>query len=145
MPRPGIALQMFSLRDEARKDYAGTLRKVAETGYNAIEAAFGYGGLAAPDLAKILGDLDIPVIPCHVGPNRFQPALDEEIGYNLAIGNRNVLLAELPIEDRTDEGAFHRWVVELNRIGRRCHELGAQLSYHSHSFEFRRFGTKPGL
>jgi|SRR5579859_6868272 len=143
--KPGVALQMFSLRDEARADYVGTLRKVVEAGYNAIEAAFGYGGLEAAELRRVLYDLGIRVIACHVGSDRFRAALDAEIEYNLTIGNRDVLCAELPIEDRIDKAAFHRWAAELNRIGRRCRELGALLSYHSHSFEFRRFGDLTGL
>jgi sugar phosphate isomerase/epimerase len=77
--------------------------------------------------------------------NRLLSSLDEEIELNLAIGNRDVLLAELPPEDRTDEAAFHRWAAEINRMGRRCRELGARFSYHSHAFEFRRFGERTGL
>src|SRR5262249_23690657 len=69
----------------------------------------------------------------------------EEIEFNLAVGNRDLLLAELPIEDRTDEAAFHRWAAEINRVGKRCRELGARFSYHSHAFEFRRFGDWSGL
>lgn len=48
MAKPGVALQMFSLRDEARADYVGTPRRVVGAGYNAIEAAFGYGGSRRP-------------------------------------------------------------------------------------------------
>jgi sugar phosphate isomerase/epimerase len=76
---------------------------------------------------------------------RLLSNLDEEIEFNLAIGNRDLLLAELPLEDRTDEAAFHRWAAEINRMGQRCRELGARFSYHSHAFEFRRFGDRTGL
>jgi sugar phosphate isomerase/epimerase len=136
---------MFSLRDEARADYVGTLRGVAAAGYNAVEGAFGYGGLPASELQRALGDLGVKIIASHVGVDRLLSRLDEEIDFNLAIGNRDLLLAELPLEDRTDEDAFHRWAGEINRIGKRCRELGARFSYHSHAFEFRRFGDQTGL
>jgi sugar phosphate isomerase/epimerase len=145
MAKPGVALQMFSLRDEARADYVGTLRNVAAAGYNAIEAAFGFGGLTAPRLGAALAEVGVRVIASHVGVNRLLSSLDEEIELNLAIGNRDILLAELPIEDRTDEAAFHRWAAEIDRMGKRCRELGARFSYHSHAFEFRRFGDRTGL
>jgi sugar phosphate isomerase/epimerase len=145
MPVPGVALQMFSLRDEARADYLGTLRNVAAAGYNAVEAAFGYGGLSAATLRAALDDMGVMIIACHVGIDRLRSNLDEEIEFNLAIGNKNILLAELPLEDRADEAAFHRWAAAISRMGQRCRELGARFSYHSHAFEFRRFGDRTGL
>ena len=33
-----IALQMYSLRDESEKDFIGTLKKVANMGYDGIES-----------------------------------------------------------------------------------------------------------
>lgn len=143
--RPGVALQMFSLRAEARADYAGTLRRVAAAGYGAIETAFGYGGLSAPDMARLLDELGLRVAASHVGSERMRTALEDEVAFNLAIGNPNLVCAELPREDRVEEAAFHRWAERLNGIGRRCRELGARLSYHSHAFEFRRFGDRTGL
>jgi sugar phosphate isomerase/epimerase len=145
MPAPAAALQMFSVRDEARADYAGTLERVAEAGYTAIEAAFGFGGLSPAQLRPRLDELGIRVIASHVGSERLRTALEEEVETNLALGNRNLVCAELPASDRVDEEAFHRWAATLGQIGRRCRELGARLSYHSHAFEFRRFGAERGL
>jgi sugar phosphate isomerase/epimerase len=136
---------MFTLRDEARSDYVATLRQVAATGYHAIESAFGYGGLAPTDLRPILTDLDITVAASHVASARLIANLDEEIDLNLALGNRDLVCAELPLADRRDEPSFHRWAATLDGIGRRCRERGARLSYHSHAFEFRRFGDVCGL
>jgi sugar phosphate isomerase/epimerase len=136
---------MFSLRDEAQADYVGTLRSVAEAGYDAVEAAFGYGGLSAPDLRRALDEVGVKIVATHVGIDRLRTSLDEEIDFSLAIGNRDLLLAELPPEDRTNEAAFHRWAAEIDRIGKRCRERGARFSYHSHAFEFRRFGDKTGI
>ena len=142
---PGVAVQMFSLREAARADYAGALRQVAAAGYGAIEAAFGYGGLSTDELRRVLGELGLRVAACHVGSGRLREALEEEVAFNLALGNRELVCAELPPEDRREEAAFRRWATELGRIGRRCRELGARLSYHSHAFEFRRFGGVTGL
>ncbi len=145
MTNPGVALQMFTLREEARADYPGTLRNIAVAGYSAIEAAFGYGGLSVSDFNALLKDVGLRLASSHVGSSRLRTALDEEVAFNLAAGNRNLVCAELPLEDRTDEAAFHRWAADLNAIGRRCRTLGAQLSYHSHAFEFRRFHGTTGL
>jgi sugar phosphate isomerase/epimerase len=145
MAKPGVALQLFSVREEARHDYAGVLRRVAVAGYGAVETAFGYGGRSAAELNALLPELGLRVAASHVGSERLLTALDEEIAFNLAVGNRELVCAELPREDRVDESAFHRWAERLNTLGRRCRELGARLSYHSHAFEFRRFGATTGL
>jgi sugar phosphate isomerase/epimerase len=145
MAKPGVALQMFSLRDEAAADYVGTLRQVAAAGYGAVEAAFGFGGLGAAELRPVLAELGLVVAASHVGSGRLRALLDEEIDLNLALGNRDLVCAELPIEDRVDEASFHRWAEALNEIGRRCRERGVRLSYHSHAFEFKRFGQRRGI
>jgi sugar phosphate isomerase/epimerase len=145
MVGPGVALQMFSLRDEAKADYVGTLRLVAAAGYTAIEAAFGFGGLGPAELRRVLDELGITLAASHVGSGRLRTELDAEIDLNLALGNRDLVCAELPIEDRVDEASFHRWAGTLNDIGRRCRARGARLSYHSHAFEFRRFGERRGI
>lgn len=145
MARPGVALQLFSLRDEAKADYAGTLRRVAAAGYGACEAAFGYGGLDAAGLRQLLGDLGLRLASSHVGSARLKAALEDEVELNLAVGNPNLVCAELPIEDRREAPAFHRWAETLGRLAERCRSMGARLHYHSHAFEFRRFGDRTGL
>ena len=39
-----VALQLYTVRDETQRDFAGTLRRVAQIGYPGVEFA-GYGNL----------------------------------------------------------------------------------------------------
>lgn len=142
---PGVALQLFSLRELARADYAAALRAVKAAGYDAVENAFGYGGLSAIEVKGVLEDLGIQVASSHVASDRLRDALEEEVDFHLAIGCRDLVQAELPRADREDEAAFHRWAEQLGRIAARCAQLGARLHYHSHAFELRRFGATTGL
>src|SRR5579862_9458393 len=64
--QPGIGLQMYTLRDEMRNDYVGTLRKVAEIGYPAVQFA-GYGGLSAAEMKRLLDELGLKAAGSHVG------------------------------------------------------------------------------
>ena len=61
-----VALQMYTVRDEAAVDFTGTLRKVAETGYAGVELA-GTGGMSAADLRSLLDELGLQVAGSHVG------------------------------------------------------------------------------
>ena len=38
-PKKDIYLQLYSLRDDIKADYAGTIAKAAEMGYTGVEAA----------------------------------------------------------------------------------------------------------
>ncbi len=44
-----IGLQLYTVRDQTEKDFAGTLRRVAELGYTGVEFA-GYGDLSAQEM-----------------------------------------------------------------------------------------------
>ena len=46
MRRDQIALQLYTVREAAGQDFVGTLKRVADMGYPAVEFA-GFGGLAA--------------------------------------------------------------------------------------------------
>jgi hypothetical protein len=41
-----VALQMYTVRDDADRDFGGTVARVAEIGYRAVELA-GFGGRTA--------------------------------------------------------------------------------------------------
>ena len=145
MTRPGVALQLFSLRQQARTDYAGARRAVKAAGYDAVENAFGYGGLSAAEVRRLLDELGMQVASSHVGSDRLRDHLDEEVAFHLELGCRDLVQAELPKADRADEAAIRRWAEQLGRVAARSRELGARLHYHSHAFEFRRFGSTTGL
>ena len=61
-----IGLQLYTLRDEASHDFIGTLSKVADIGYRAVEFA-GYGDIPAKEMKKVLDDLGLKAISSHVG------------------------------------------------------------------------------
>ena len=50
MPKIPIGLQLYTLREDTAKDFAGTLQKVAAIGYGSVELA-GYGDLSVRELS----------------------------------------------------------------------------------------------
>lgn len=144
MARPGIALQMYTVRDDARADFIGTLRKVAAIGYPAIQLA-GYGNLSSGALKEVLDDLGLKVAGSHVGLDALEGSLDAEIDFNTALGNHDLICPMAPRELWNEAAGFRELARRLNAIGRRCKERGARLSYHNHAFEFRRFGDTTGM
>ncbi len=61
---PPIGLQLYTVRELAAKDFAGTLRKVASIGYAGVEFA-GLHGLHARDVAALLAELGLKACSAH--------------------------------------------------------------------------------
>jgi sugar phosphate isomerase/epimerase len=65
MRRDQISLQLYTVREDTARDMPGTLHKISEIGYSAVEFA-GSGGLAPQDLKAILDDLALRTSGVHV-------------------------------------------------------------------------------
>lgn len=61
-----IALQVYSVREQARKDLAGTLKKIADMGYRGVEFA-GLYEQAPSDVRKMVDDAGLQAVSMH-GP-----------------------------------------------------------------------------
>jgi len=130
------ALQLYTLREMAGKDFTGMLRNVAAVGYGAVEFA-GYGGLSAPELKKRLDDLGLVTAGSHIGFEAIAEDTDNVIDFNLAIGNKWIVCPSMPGGVRTKGGdGFRSFGEQLNRLGERYRAAGLRLAYHNHSFEF---------
>ena len=63
---PQITVQLYTVRDLAKQDYAGTLRAIAETGFGNVEPA-GYPGYSAKEAAKLFKELGLKAPSAHIG------------------------------------------------------------------------------
>ncbi|MCL2117591.1 MAG: hypothetical protein FWH27_04085, partial [Planctomycetaceae bacterium] len=63
-----IGIQVYSVRNEAAKDVAATLKAIADIGYPGVEFA-GYYGQKAEDLRKIMDDNGLVCCGTHTGLN----------------------------------------------------------------------------
>jgi sugar phosphate isomerase/epimerase len=138
-----VALQLYTVRDQTAKDFAGTLRRVAEIGYGAVELV-GYGGLSTEALVDLLAETGLRAASTHVGVDALEADLDREIAVCSAIGCTNLVLPWLPPERRGAE-AMDALAPRLNQIGRRCREQGIAFAYHNHDFEFAQVEGRPML
>ncbi len=133
MKKIPVSLQMYTLRNEAEKDFRGTLQKVAELGYEGVELA-GYGGFSSKELKKVLDDLGLQAVSSHIPLTDLRTRLDDVITDQLELGSRYIVCPYLSPEERTEEDYF-RLIDDLNTIGAKCFQAGLTLCYHHHDFE----------
>lgn len=137
-----VALQLYTVREEAARDFVGTLRQVAAMGYAGVQIAGNTGGLSARELQKVLGDLGLRCAGAHVGLAQLENELPSLLDYYATLSCPYLVLAALPrefYEGQTDWAALG---ARLNRIGAACRQHGLGFAYHNHDMEFRRLGDR---
>jgi sugar phosphate isomerase/epimerase len=127
-----IALELYTVRDETARDFPGTLRRVAEIGYTAVEFA-GYGGLPADEMAVLLQELGLKAPSSHVSIDAMARDPDREIDYCRTIGCAYLVVPGVPHELQVVD----RLAGRLDELGELCRAAGLQLGYHNHDWEFR--------
>src|SRR5699024_3430222 len=139
-----IGLQLYSIREAAAADLLGTLEKVAQMGYSAVQFA-GFANQKAEDVKAKLDELGLKVSGAHIQDNLFEDDLDEILKYHETIGNNLLIIPWLPENMRTTADDYKRTAEMMDNLGQKLHARGFSLGYHNHDFEFDVFDGKTGL
>lgn len=138
MPLP-IALQLYTLRDEAAKDYTRVVNKVAEIGYAGVEPA-GFPGTTAEAAGKLYKSLGLEVVGIHA-PLPTNEKKNEVLDIVGALGCKRFGCAYLPPENFQSVDGIKRVCDQLNAAAAFAEENGLKFYYHNHWFEY---GTVDG-
>ncbi len=131
--RPRVALQLYSVRDDCAKDFAGTVRRVAEMGYEGVELAGTYGWSAA-DVRNLLDDNGLACAGAHVGLGSLQgDQLEQTVEYHLIVGARFLIVPGIGGDNRA------AWEANADAFSAAAEALkpyGMWTGYHNHTGEF---------
>lgn len=130
-----IALQLYTLRDYARQDLPGTLRRLSEAGYRAVELA-GYYNHTPAQLRKLLADYGLTSISAHISLNEFESNPTQVLEGLQTLGCTYAVVPSIPQERRQTHGQFEQLADTLNHLGELSQEAGLKFAYHNHAFEF---------
>ncbi len=145
-----IYIQLYSVRDDIKADYEGTIAKVAEMGYTGVEAA-GYGdgkfyGLSPEDFKKSIENVGMEVLSSHTA----RPLAD-----SIPATNWDEVWAWWDTAIKAHKEAGMKYIVTpwmktpatladlqaycdyYNQIGEKCNAAGLRFGYHNHNFEFK--------
>lgn len=138
----GVALQLYSVRDDCARDFEGTLKAVAEMGYEAVEFA-GYYGRSAESIRETLDKLGLKVAGTHTSlDSLLGDELERTVEFNRIIGNRFLIVPWLPEERLNSESRCRETAELFNSIAERLRKEGMRVGYHNHTFEFKTIGRK---
>ncbi|MCY4525050.1 MAG: sugar phosphate isomerase/epimerase [Anaerolineaceae bacterium] len=138
-----IGLQLYTTGDETRRDFLGTIRRVAAIGYDGVEFA-GYFDTPAPTLKATLEDCGLRAAGTHLPVPVLRGDLAAQIEYSLAIGCPTILCPAFRVEERS-AAFFERMADFFNDTASMCRASGLDFAYHIHGHEFVDFDGRSGM
>ncbi len=141
------ALQLWTVRELAMQDYAGTLSEVVKIGYSAVEQvhAFGYGGRSAGEVKNLMSDLGLETAAAHVELKEWEADAQRILDFYDELGVRYLVVSWLEPERRESKDAYLNVIESLKPIAAACKQRGKQLVYHHHDFEFEQYDGRTAL
>jgi len=134
-----VGLELYSVRDDLKKDLMGTVRGVARIGYQCVEFYAPYFDWTTDYAGKVRAELDELGIHCyssHNGLKSFTPeGLSKSMDLNKTLGSRYVVLASPGELKGLDD--YERVAETLNRADDTMKRQGLHAGYHNHGAEWR--------
>ena len=132
-----LGVQLYTVRDflEPVHTLAGTLRKIREIGYDAVEF-FGLRGISGAGWRELLGECGLR--PC--GVHALWEEIDGDLGFYIdhlkQLRCENLVIALSKDVDFESCKQVLRFAESLEAAGKVCRENGINLVYHNHNHEF---------
>ena len=142
-----FGFQTWTLRDQLGEDLPGTLKMMADMGYQEVEfcSPLGYAGtpfekfnnLSGTELKKIIDDTGLKCVSSHYNFGELRDHLDNRIEWAQQMGMKQMICSSFWIPDGTmDE--YREACDVLNEVGRKTKEAGIQCGFHNHHMEFEK-------
>ena len=131
-----VGLQLWTVREECKKDFPGTIAKVAKMGYKGVEFA-GFFNYSAKDVRKMLDDNGLLCSGSHTAYDLLSnEKLAATMEFNRTIGNKFVIV---PWLDRKQLQTKEDWLAKaktFNEFADKTRSEGVRIGYHSHQGDF---------
>jgi sugar phosphate isomerase/epimerase len=134
-----IGLQLYSLREQFRKDVPGTLDEVKKFGIKYAEVASTYD-MPPEKFKQELTARGIQPIGAHFDYGKYRDDLDGVVREAKALGLKYAGCAWIPHNDPFDEKTCREAIALFNRVGEALAKQGLRFFYHVHGYEFQPFG-----
>ena len=139
-----VAVQVYSVRDDAKADLRATLEKIRDMGYDGVEFAGLYGNSPA-DIKAMLDEIGLTAVSAHVPFADLRRDAKGVIADYVTLGCKWIAVPYLDKEDRPGSGDFDKTIADIEAIGKEAKAQGIQLLYHNHDFEFVKVGQEYAL
>ncbi len=139
-----VAIQVYSVRDDAEKDLKGVLQQIKAMGYDGVEFA-GLYGHAPAEVKAMCEEVGLVPLSAHVALLEMLEDPKGVLSAYAEVGCKYVAIPYLTEEYRPGQEKFAEVIEAAKLLGSICNELGMKLLYHNHDFEFLKVDGKYAL
>ncbi len=141
-----IGLELYSVRDELKKDLPGTLQGVAKMGYECVEFYAPYYDWTPDNAKQVRKQLDDLGIQCHSTHNDKKSfstdGIEKAIELNKILGTRYIVMASPGRATSIDD--WKAVAETLDKANATMQRSGLHAGYHNHDAEWKPVdGQKP--
>ncbi|HKI11804.1 MAG TPA: sugar phosphate isomerase/epimerase [Candidatus Acidoferrum sp.] len=133
-----VGLELYSVREELKRDLQGTVRAVAGMGYQCVEfyaPYFEWTESQAKEMKKLLDDLGIRCFSTHNDSSFFnRENLPKARDFNLILGSKYIVMASAQPKPGVD--GWKAVAETLNFAAEQLEPAGLKAGYHNHQLEF---------
>src|SRR6202047_2245926 len=133
-----VGLELYSVRNALKDDLTGTVRTVAQVGYQCVEFYAPYFDWTEPqtkEMRKLLDDLGIRCFSTHNNSSYFTPENLKRAGdMNLTLGSRYVIMSSSQPNPGLD--GWKEVADTLNAAADQLAPAGLKTGYHNHELYF---------
>jgi len=143
-----LGFQVWTIKDQLINDFAGTLRLMADMGYQSVEMcsppgyeSSGFGPLmsmSGKEMQSIVEDSGLVLESTHYGMGELRDNLNERIDFAGESGQKQMICSSFWLPKDAVMSDWHKAIDELNEIGAKTKNAGIQLGYHNHHMEFEK-------
>jgi sugar phosphate isomerase/epimerase len=130
-----IGVQLYTVRDQMKEDFEGTIAKVAQIGYKEVEFA-GYFGHTGQQVRAICAKNGLDPVSTHVQYDELDDKFPSVIETSKAIGLKYIVCPWIPEDLRKSPDIWKQAAEKFNKCGELSKKAGMQFAYHNHWFEF---------
>ncbi|MFF1570878.1 sugar phosphate isomerase/epimerase family protein [Streptomyces sp. NPDC058293] len=132
IPRGGIGMHLYTMRDVLAKDFAGTVEQLAEIGYATVGVS-GRHGYGAADIRRMLDTVGLRAVLEHVAYQTLTGSgLPQALEDLHTLGAKWPVVPSLPGSMHSPAG-YREAAREFNRIGAASREAGlGPVLFHNH-------------
>lgn len=130
-----LGVQLYSVRGEMQKDFAGTLAKVASIGYREVEFA-GLFNHTPRQVKEMLDHDGLTAVSGHVPYDELTSGSQKALESAKTMGQSFMICPFMDEKYRNSDGV-KEFAKIFNRVGEESKKAGIQFAYHNHNFEFK--------
>ncbi|HPA20581.1 MAG TPA: sugar phosphate isomerase/epimerase [Verrucomicrobiae bacterium] len=134
-----VGLQMYSFREDFKKDVPGTIEKIKALGFKEVELAGTYG-MPPEAFKKLIDGAGLVPVAAHFPYNQLRDDIESVAKEAKALGLKYVGCAWAGHKDPLDEKQTLEIAGVFNRAGEALAKHGLRFFYHNHGFEFQPHG-----